>query len=174
TLAAATTVQEIEGLYNEVLQSSIDSSRAVLPHLNDSNVIDKQYFTELDKLVGNQDYYSTAYFIFALIHSSLFDGQGQDQLLNAVLPVEKVSIRNFFSKVRLDLLKYFTVTQQTHLELMQNVTRWQNESADSVVISFLEFPKTLQDQVPELRLMDYTKQGKSIVEGLARQLQLSL
>ncbi|KAH8377713.1 hypothetical protein KR093_006754, partial [Drosophila rubida] len=161
------TVQKIEGLYNEVLQSSIDSCRAALPHLNDSNAIDSQYFTELDKLVGNPDYYSTAYFIFALVHSSLFDQQTQDRLLLEVLPAEKVSIRNFFSKTRLNLLKYFAATQQIHIELMTNVTRWQNESADSIVISFLEFPETLQSEVPELRLMDYTKQGKSIVEGLA-------
>ncbi|XP_051858203.1 uncharacterized protein LOC117563390 [Drosophila albomicans] len=49
SLNAGTTVQKIEGLYNEVLKSSINNSRAVLPHLNDSNAIDNQFFTELDK-----------------------------------------------------------------------------------------------------------------------------
>ncbi|XP_062138982.1 uncharacterized protein LOC133847772 [Drosophila sulfurigaster albostrigata] len=173
SLNANTTVQKIEGLYNEVLKSSINNSRAALPHLNDSNAIDNQFFTELDKREGQEDYYSTAYFIFALIHSSLFNQPTEDKLLVAILPAEKVSIRDFFTKIRIDLLNYFAATQKNHLELMQNVTRWQNESADSIVISFLEFPETLKSQVPELSLMDYTKQGKSIVEGLAHQLRLS-
>ncbi|KAH8415222.1 hypothetical protein KR215_009440, partial [Drosophila sulfurigaster] len=167
------TVQKIERLYNEVLKSSINNSRAALHHLNDSNAIDNQFFTELDKLEGQGDYYSTAYFIFALIHSSLFNQPTEDKLLVAILPAEKVSIRDIFTKIRIDLFNYFAATQQNHLELMQNVTRWQNESADSIVFSFMAFPETLQRQVPELSLMDYTKQGKSIVEGLAHQLRLS-
>ncbi|XP_034472326.1 uncharacterized protein LOC117780056 [Drosophila innubila] len=171
---ASFTVEKIELLYNQVLQSSIDNCQTALQQLNDtSNAIDKQYFIELDKLVGSQDYYSTAYFIFALIHSSLFNQQSSDQLLLAVLPTEKASIRQFFSKVRKELLAYFTYTHQVHLDLMQNVTLWQNESADSLLLSYLEFPQTLQNQVPELRLVDYLKQAKGIVEGIARELQLT-
>ncbi|KAM8716589.1 hypothetical protein ACLKA7_003466 [Drosophila subpalustris] len=171
---ASVTVQKIELLYNQVLKSSIDNCRAALQNLNDtSNAIDKQYFVELDKLVGSEDYYSSAYFVFALIHSSLFNQPSSDQLLLAVLPAEKTAVRQFFSKIRPELHKYFRSTRQVHLELMRNVTRWQNESADSLLLSYLEFPETLQNQAPELRLMDYLKQAKGIVSGIAREFHLA-
>ncbi|EDW63333.1 uncharacterized protein Hf [Drosophila virilis] len=168
------TVKEIERLYNEVLQTSLDDARTKLSHLNDSNAIDRQYFDELDKIVGTDSYYSSAYFIFALINSSLFDQSEPDQLLLQVLPSEKICIRNFFVKVRLELLKYFATRQQTTVELIRNVTRWQQATENSIVLAFLEFPQKLQDQVPELQLMDYMQQARGLVEGIAQALQATL
>ncbi|XP_030555379.1 uncharacterized protein LOC115758760 [Drosophila novamexicana] len=168
------TVKEIERLYNEVLQTSLDDARTKLSHLNDSNAIDKQYFDELDKIVGTESYYSSAYFIFALINSSLFDRSEPDQLLLQVLPGEKICIRNFFVKVRLELLKYFATREQTKVELIRNVSRWQQATENSIVLAFLEFPQKLQDQVPELQLMDYMRQASGLVEGIAQALQATL
>ncbi|EDV99419.1 uncharacterized protein LOC6567149 [Drosophila grimshawi] len=167
---ARQTAKDIEQLYNEVLQSSLQNARERLYHLNDSNAIDKQYFHELDTIVGTENYYSTAYFIFALINRSLFNQRESDKLLLEVLPYEKISIRNFFSKVKIELLNYLASTHQNKFELMTNVTRWQTETEDTLVISYLGFPQRLQDQVPELQLMDYMKQAKSLVDGIVQSL----
>ncbi|XP_064553968.1 uncharacterized protein Hf [Drosophila montana] len=168
------TVKEIERLYNEVLQTSLADARARLSHLNDSNAIDRQYFDELDKIVDTESYYSSAYFIFALINSSLFERAQPDQLLLQVLPGEKICIRNFFVKVRLELLKYFATSEQTKVELIRNVSRWQQETGNSIVLAFLEFPQKLQHQVPELQLMDYMRQARGLVEGITQALQATL
>ncbi|XP_001356115.2 uncharacterized protein LOC108163411 [Drosophila miranda] len=159
--------EAIERLYNQVLHSTIEDARQRLPHLNDSEAIDKQYFDDLDSTLGNEDYYSTAYYIFAWINSQLMAQQRPDKLLLEVLPGEKAAIRNFFHKVRPPLEKYLQRSHQSRPELIANVTRWAGQQQDSVVMSYIEFPRSLQAQIPELQLMDYTKLAKALIEGVA-------
>ncbi|BFF93588.1 uncharacterized protein DMAD_11417 [Drosophila madeirensis] len=159
--------EAVERLYNQVLHATIEDARQRLPHLNDSEAIDKQYFEDLDTTLSNEDYYSTAYYIFAWINSQLMAQQRPDKLLLEVLPGEKTAIRNFFLKVRPPLESYLHRSHQTRPELITNVTRWAGEQQDSVVMSYIEFPRSLQAQLPELQLMDYTKLAKALIEGVA-------
>lgn len=168
--AAAFAVQEIEKLYNEVLQSSVDNCRQMLHHTNNSNLIDKEYFEMLDT-ADKDNYYSTAYLIFSLIHDDLLKGRQPDEVLLQLLPAEKVSIRRFFSKVRVHLMMYFNFTNQVKWELINNLTRWQSETANSIVEVYLEFPTKLREEAPELQLMDYMAQGKIILDAVAQALQ---
>ncbi|XP_017019327.1 uncharacterized protein Hf [Drosophila kikkawai] len=164
---ASPTVQAVERLFNQVLYTTIEDARQRLPHLNASDAIDRQYFEDLDSIAANEDYYSTAYYIFAWINSQLMTHQSPDKLLLEVLPGEKIAIRNFFGKVRPHLTKYLRLSRQDRLEFMSNITRWASESEDSLVTYYLEFPRTLQQQLPELQLMDYTKLAKALLEGVA-------
>ncbi|KAH8255805.1 hypothetical protein KR038_011093, partial [Drosophila bunnanda] len=164
---ATPTVQAVERLFNQVLHATIEDARQRLPHLNASDAIDRQYFEDLDSIAGNEDYYSTAYYIFAWINSQLMAHQTPDKLLLEVLPGEKIAIRNFFGKVRPHLAKYLRLSRQDRLEFMSNITRWASESEDSLVTYYIEFPRTLQQQLPELQLMDYTKLAKALLEGVA-------
>lgn len=112
----------------------------------------------LDK-ANNESYYSAAYLIFFLIHDD-FKGRQSDEL--------KFSIRAFFAKARLELGKYSEATQTTIEEILQYVSRWQTETADSIIQAYMEFPSKLRETVPELQLMDYTAQGRIIIEAVAQ------
>lgn len=114
-----------------------------------------EYFRELKSAEGSEGYYSAAHFIFNLIHLPLLKHEQPDQLLQLVLPGEKVAIRDFFSKVQTELLGYFTATLQSQTELMRNLTEWKTATDDGVVLNYLVFPKNLQETVPELRLNNY-------------------
>ncbi|KAH8410336.1 hypothetical protein KR009_012318, partial [Drosophila setifemur] len=167
TPVSRSAAQAVERLFNQVLYSTIEDARQRLPHLNASDVIDRQYFEELDTISGNEDYYSTAYYIFAWINSQLMAKQTPDKLLQEVLPGEKIAIRTFFGKVKPHLAKYLRLSRQERHELISNVTRWAGESEDTLITSYLEFPRTLRVQLPELQLMDYTKLAKALLEGVA-------
>lgn len=114
-----------------------------------------EYFRELKSAEGSEGYYSAAHFIFNLIHLPLVKHEQPDQLLQLVLPGEKVAIRDFFSKVQVELLRYFTATSQSQTELMRNLTEWKTATDDGIVLKYLVFPKNLQGTVPELRLNNY-------------------
>lgn len=150
-----------------MLHTTIEDARQRLPHLNASAAIDRQYFEDLDSISGNEDYYSTAYYIFAWINSQLMAHQSPDRLLFEVLPGEKIAIRNFFGKVKPHLTKYLRLSRQDRPEFISNINRWANESEDSLITYYLEFPQTLQGQLPELHLIDYTKLAKALMEGVA-------
>ncbi|XP_017056601.1 uncharacterized protein LOC108098302 [Drosophila ficusphila] len=162
------TIQAVERLYNQVLYSTIEDARRRLPYLNASETIDRQYFEELDLISGNEDYYSTAYYIFAWINSDLMSRKNPDKLLVEVLPGEKIAIRNFFDKVKTHLTKYLRLSRQDRSELVSNITRWATETEDSVVMYYLEFPQNLKGQLPELHLMEYTKLAQALIQGVAR------
>ncbi|KAI8043398.1 uncharacterized protein LOC128261442 [Drosophila gunungcola] len=162
------TVQAVERLFNQVLYSTIEDARQRLPHLNASETIDRQYFEELDLIAGNEDYYSTAYYIFAWINSDLMSHKTPDKLLVEVLPVEKIAIRNFFGKVKIHLTKYLRQSRQERPQLVANITRWSAETEDSLIMTYLEFPQNLQGQLPEIHLMDYTKLAQALMQGLSR------
>ncbi|KAH8325863.1 hypothetical protein KR067_009300, partial [Drosophila pandora] len=161
------TVEAVERLYNKVLDSTIEDARLRRQHINDSDAIDQQYFDNLDTITGNEDYYSTAYYIFAWINSQLMAHQPADKLLEEILPGEKILIRNFFARVKVHLVKYLQVSHQNRPEFIANVTRLAGETEDVLIESYLRFPHNLQSQLPELQLMDYTKLAKSIFEGIA-------
>lgn len=165
--AADLTVSEIERLYNEVLDSSVESYRQKMQRMESNSSIDKQYFEMLDK-ASNESYYSTAYLIFSLIHDDWLKGRQSDEVLQQLLPQEKVSIRAFFSKARWELVKYFEATEQTNQEILRHVSRWQTERADGIIEAYMEFPKKLRETVPELQLMDYNAQGRIIIEAVAQ------
>ncbi|KAH8329291.1 hypothetical protein KR074_007126, partial [Drosophila pseudoananassae] len=161
------TVEAVERLYNRVLDSTIEDARLRGQHLNASEAIDQQYFDNLDTITGNEDYYSTAYYIFAWLNSQLMAHQTPDKLLEEILPGEKVLIRNFFARVKIHLVKYLQVSRQTRPEFIANVTRLAGDTEDVLIESYLRFPHNLESQLPELQLMDYTKLAKSIIEGIA-------
>ncbi|XP_017858338.1 PREDICTED: uncharacterized protein LOC108610640 [Drosophila arizonae] len=165
--AADLTMRKIERLYNEVLESSINSFRQKMQSTKNYSSIDKQYFEMLDK-AHNESYYSTAYLIFSLIHDDWLKGHQSDEVLQQLLPEEKVSIRAFFSKARHELAKYSEATQTTNEEILQYVSRWQTETADSIIGAYMEFPSKLRETVPELQLMDYMAQGRIIIEAVAQ------
>ncbi|TDG45039.1 hypothetical protein AWZ03_008540 [Drosophila navojoa] len=165
--AADLSVREIERLYNEVLDSSINNFRQRMRSTKSNSSIDKQYFEMLDKAT-NESYYSTAYLIFSLIHDDWLKGRQSDEVLQQLLPEEKVSIRAFFSKARWELVKYFEATHTTNEKILQYVSRWQIETADSIIEAYMEFPSKLRETVPELQLMDYMAQGRIIIEAVAR------
>ncbi|XP_017081487.2 uncharacterized protein LOC108114852 [Drosophila eugracilis] len=162
------TIQAVERLYNQVLYSTVEDARQRLPHLPANETIDRQYFEELDLIAGNEDYYSTAYYIFAWINSDLMYHKTPDKLLVEVLPGEKTSIRNFFSKVKPHLSKYLRQSRQDRSQLVANITRWATDNEDSLIMTFLEFPQNLKGQLPELHLMDYSKLAQALIEGVAR------
>ncbi|XP_068150488.1 uncharacterized protein Hf [Drosophila tropicalis] len=168
TALSSSAVEGIERLYNQVLQRTIEDAYHRLIRLNDSSIIDRQYFEDLDTIFSNEDYYSTAYYIFAWINSDIMMQAQPDKLLAEVLPVEKEAIRNFYTKLKIHLEKYLRLSRQNNkTELLQNVTRWQSETQDTIVMSYIEFPRNLQKQIPELQLMDYTKLAKALLEGVA-------
>ncbi|XP_016994313.2 uncharacterized protein Hf [Drosophila takahashii] len=162
------TIQAVERLYNQVLYSTIEDARQRLPHLPANETIDRQYFEELDAIAGNEEYYSTAYYIFAWINSDLMSHRTPDKLLVEVLPGEKIAIRQFFGKVKPHLTKYLRLSRQDSSELVSNITRLASETEDSLIMSYLEFPQSLKGQLPELHLMDYSKLAQALVEGVAR------
>ncbi|KAH8353342.1 hypothetical protein KR084_010371, partial [Drosophila pseudotakahashii] len=170
----AGTIQAAERLYNQVLHSTIEDARQRLPHLPANETIDRQYFEELDVIAGNEEYYSTAYYIFAWINSDLMSHRNPDKLLAEVLPGEKIAIRQFFGKLKPHLTKYLRLSRQDRSELVANVTRLAAETEDSLITSYLEFPHNLKGQLPELQLMDYTKLAQALVEGVARGIWTSL
>ncbi|KAH8404844.1 hypothetical protein KR222_005820, partial [Zaprionus bogoriensis] len=162
------TSQSIERLYNQVLKTSMEKAREVQQHLNDTkDAIDAQYFTELKSYEGTQEYYGVAYFVFAVLHSSL-DSNQPDQLLQQLLPGEKAAIRDAFSKIREILRKYFAATGQVHDQLMQNLTSWQTETGNGLLETYLHFPDNLQNEVPEIKLTNYAEQSNALVERFAR------
>ncbi|XP_037709687.1 uncharacterized protein LOC119547072 [Drosophila subpulchrella] len=174
TTIATNTIQAVERLFNRVLFSTTENARQRIPHLPANETIDRQYFEELDLIAGNEDYYSTAYYIFAWINSDLMYNKTPDKLLVEVLPGEKIAIRNFFDKVKPFLTKYLRTSRQDRSELVANITRLATETDDSLIMSYLEFPQTLKGQLPELHLMDYTKLAQALVQGVARGIWTSL
>lgn len=150
------TTHNIEELYNKVLQTSLEKAQDALHQLNNSrDFIDVEFFRDLKSVEGTQGYYSAAYFIFKLLHLPLLKDEQPDQLLQLVLPSEKVAIRDFFTKVQVELLRYFTATSQSQTKLMRNLTEWKSETGDGIVLNYLVFPKNLQELVPELKLNNY-------------------
>ncbi|KAH8266685.1 hypothetical protein KR018_009980, partial [Drosophila ironensis] len=166
TTLSRATVDAVERLYNQVLDATILDARQRLTHLNASDTIDRQYFENLDTVTDHEDYYNAAYFIFASINSQLLAQQEPDKLLEEVLPGEKAAIRGFFTKVGPHLTRYLTTSGQNKPELMANVTRWAGETEDALVRFYLEFPRNLQGQLPELQMMDYTKMAQVFFAGL--------
>uniref|UniRef100_A0A6P4E504 Uncharacterized protein LOC108038117 n=1 Tax=Drosophila rhopaloa TaxID=1041015 RepID=A0A6P4E504_DRORH len=102
------------------------------------------------------------------INSDLMSHKTPDKLLVEVLPVEKIAIRNFFGKVKTHLSKYLRQSRQERPQLIANITRWNTETDDSLIMSYLEFPQNLQGQLPEIHLMEYTKLAQALLQGLAR------
>eukprot|EP00099_Drosophila_melanogaster_P029281 NP_788078.1 helical factor [Drosophila melanogaster] len=167
TILVRNTIQAVERLFNQVLYTTIEDARQRLPGLPANETIDRQYFEELDLVAGNEDYYSTAFYIFAWINSDLMYHKTPDKLLVEVLPGEKIAIRRFFAKVKPHLTKYLRLSRQDRSELVSNVTQLATETKDSLITTFLEFPQNLKSQLPELQLMDYTKLAQALVQGVA-------
>lgn len=167
TILVGNTIQAVERLFNQVLYTTIEDARQRLPGLPANETIDRQYFEELDLVAGNEDYYSTAFYIFAWINSDLMYHKTPDKLLVEVLPGEKIAIRRFFAKVKPHLTKYLRLSRQDRSELVSNVTQLATETEDSLITTFLEFPQNLKSQLPELQLMDYTKLAQALVQGVA-------
>ncbi|EDW90479.1 uncharacterized protein LOC6529783 [Drosophila yakuba] len=168
TILAENTIQAVERLFNQVLYATIEDARQRLPGLPANESIDRQYFEELDLVAGNEDYYSTAFYIFAWINSDLMYHNTPNKLLIEVLPGEKIAIRRFFAKVKPHLTKYLRLSRQDKSELVSNMTQLATETNDSLITTFLEFPQNLKSQLPELQLMDYTKLAQALVQGVAR------
>ncbi|EDV54595.1 uncharacterized protein LOC6548963 [Drosophila erecta] len=164
---AENTIQAVERLFNQVLYATIEDARQRLPSHPANETIDRQYFEELDLVAGNEDYYSTAFYIFAWINSDLMYHNTPDKLLIEVLPGEKIAIRRFFGKVKPHLTKYLRSSRQERAELVANISQLANETGDSLITTFLEFPQNLKSQLPELQLMDYTKLAQALVQGVA-------
>lgn len=134
----------------------MDKIQEALQQLNNTrDFIDVEYFRDLKSSEGTEGYYGAAYFVFTLIHAPLLEHEQPNQLLQMVLPGEKVAIRDFFAKVQVELRKYLTVTLQTQEELLKNLTEWNTETNDRIVLTYLQFPNNLQTLMPELRVNNY-------------------
>lgn len=134
----------------------MDKIQEALQQLNNTrDYIDVEYFRDLKSSEGTEGYYGAAYFVFTLIHAPLLKHEQPNQLLQMVLPGEKVAIRDFFAKVQVELRKYLTVTLQSQEELLKNLTEWNTETNDRIVLTYLQFPNNLQTLMPELKVNNY-------------------
>ncbi|XP_017095770.2 uncharacterized protein [Drosophila bipectinata] len=157
------TVEVIHRFFNQVLDFSIAEARKQMPH--DQVAAFQPFFEELDSITLNEDYYSRAHYLFGWINADVILKKAPKKWLEELLPKEKEEINKFFRKVKSHLVKHLTETSQDIPEIIVNVTRWGNETDDSLIKSYWHFPLFLKEKLPELDLMNYLKMSIAIRDG---------
>ncbi|EDV31658.2 uncharacterized protein Dana_GF15466 [Drosophila ananassae] len=157
------TVEAIQRFYNQVLDFTIAEARRRSP----PDAPTQKFFEELDTITGNEDYYCRAYYLFAWINDDVFNKKTPEQWLEKFLPVEKVEIKSFYTKVKVHLENHLQDTKKENAELIADVTHWSKstDTDNSLIESFWYFPLYLKKKLPELHLMNYEKMIRAIENG---------